>query len=212
MINLSIQTKRLLFFVCLMITATTSFSQITVSGVVLDGINGGGLPGATVSIKGRKVGTTTDIDGKYSLILKKDTLNNLQFNMVGYKTQYVWVEDTVINITLKADVKQIEEKVTIYCFGGGPPYPINGTVIDEMTGLDIYNVHVIYKGMKIETKTDMLGKFSITGNGRTVDLEFSRYGYITKDVVFTKKDDTSIKVELQQDTMNKSKLTTNGKQ
>ena len=83
-----------------------------ISGTVTD-LNGDPLPGVAVSIKGRNVGTATDIDGKY-------TLNNvptnaiLVFSFVGMRTQEIPVgNQDVLDTTLKEDAIGLEEVVAI---------------------------------------------------------------------------------------------------
>jgi TonB-linked SusC/RagA family outer membrane protein len=83
-----------------------------ISGTVTDNA-GEPLPGVNVFIKGTTVGTTTDFDGKYSISVKKES-DVLVYSFVGYDEQSVAVgNQTGINVTLKEDVMQLNEVVTI---------------------------------------------------------------------------------------------------
>lgn len=89
-----------------------SQQQKTVTGVVTDE-NGEVLPGVTVVVKGSNTGTTTDVDGNFSLS-NVDSRTVLLFSFVGMVTQEVEVGNlSVINITLKPDAIGIEEVVAI---------------------------------------------------------------------------------------------------
>ena len=73
--------------VSLLILLSATFSvvaQTTVSGVVNDD-TGQPLPGATVLIDGTTRGTTTDLDGKYTLVVNPGEVV-LVYSFIGYKT------------------------------------------------------------------------------------------------------------------------------
>ncbi len=89
-----------------------AFSQtITVSGTVVDEL-GEPLIGATVQQKGTSNGTSTDIDGKYTLtIAPKGTIT---VSYVGYNTQDIAVDGrTVINVTMKENAAVLDEVVVV---------------------------------------------------------------------------------------------------
>lgn len=63
--------------------------QKIVSGTVTSSVEGEGvLPGVTVSVKGTTMGVTTDINGKYSLVVP-DNAATLIFSYIGMKKQEV---------------------------------------------------------------------------------------------------------------------------
>ncbi|MDR1171155.1 MAG: TonB-dependent receptor [Bacteroidales bacterium] len=86
---------------------------ITVSGTVTDAVTKEPLVGATVWIKETTVGSTADIDGKYSI---KVTGENavLAVSFVGYTTREVLVSGrSVINFELQPSASAIEEVVVV---------------------------------------------------------------------------------------------------
>ncbi|MDN5216079.1 TonB-dependent receptor [Fulvivirgaceae bacterium BMA12] len=86
-------------------------SDIQVSGKVSDE-NGEGLPGVSIVVKGSTIGTTTNSDGHYKLHVPEDAI--LAFSFVGYVKQEVVVENqTIIDITMIPDHKQLEEIVVV---------------------------------------------------------------------------------------------------
>lgn len=97
--------------ICIM-SPLWAFSQtITVSGTVVDEL-GEPLIGATVQQKGTSNGTSTDIDGKYSLsISPKGTIT---VSYVGYNTQTIDVNGrNVINVTLEENSAVLDEVVVV---------------------------------------------------------------------------------------------------
>lgn len=94
-----------------MLFATSAFAQRTVSGTVIDEL-GEPLPGVNIRIEGTGSGTTTDLDGKYSL--QVDDGNILVYSYIGYLAQNVTVgARAVIDITMQPDLAQLEEVVVV---------------------------------------------------------------------------------------------------
>ncbi|MBN1198081.1 MAG: carboxypeptidase-like regulatory domain-containing protein, partial [Bacteroidales bacterium] len=82
-----------------------------ISGVVTSSDDGSSIPGVTVVVKGTTIGTTTDLDGKYSLSVPTQ-YNTVIFSYVGMKTQEVTIgESNTINITMEPDVLVMDEVV-----------------------------------------------------------------------------------------------------
>lgn len=94
--------------------AATSVSQQqkSVTGIVLDPE---GLPliGATVQIEGTSVGTTTDMNGKYELLVPSGSVR-LIFSFIGFESQTINVANRIsINITLRESASELDELVVI---------------------------------------------------------------------------------------------------
>jgi len=86
--------------------------QDSISGMVTNN-NGEPLPGVTVLIVGTINGTTTNIDGHYSISNISDS-TTLQFSFVGMSTQEVLVgNQTTINIIMLEDAIGLNEVVVI---------------------------------------------------------------------------------------------------
>lgn len=83
-----------------------------VQGKVI-GTRGEALPGVTVVLKGTSTGTTTGVDGSFSLNVPNGT-GTLVFSYIGYVAQEVSVDGkTSINITLQEDTKALDEVVVV---------------------------------------------------------------------------------------------------
>ncbi len=88
-----------------------TFENVEVTGKITDEA-GQGLPGASVVVKGTSNGTTTDLDGNYSLDVPTDA--TLVISYVGYVTMEVQVNNrSVIDMQLQLDAEQLEEIVVV---------------------------------------------------------------------------------------------------
>ncbi len=86
-----------------------SVAQVT--GTV-NGDDGTSLPGVSVVVKGTTTGTTTDADGKYSIVAPANS--TLTFSFVGYVTEEINIGNrNVIDVTLGTDAAALEEVVVI---------------------------------------------------------------------------------------------------
>ncbi|HEY3404697.1 MAG TPA: TonB-dependent receptor [Ohtaekwangia sp.] len=105
---------RLFLTVCAsVILAISARAQSTVSGTITDSQDGSGIPGVNVVVTGTSKGTTTDVNGQYSLQLAPGE-NTLSFSFVGYKTQVISVEGrTTIDISLEQEFTTLEELVVV---------------------------------------------------------------------------------------------------
>jgi len=86
--------------------------QMEVTGTVTDAESGDPLPGVNIVIQGTTQGTTTDMDGNYTIEAPADA--TLIFSFVGYQQQAIQVESrNEINVALQQAVTELEEVVAI---------------------------------------------------------------------------------------------------
>lgn len=101
-----------MLFCCMVLTA---FSQRSVTGRVTDASNGEGLIGATITLKGAKSGTTTDVNGDFKLAISTDA-DVLMIAYTGYETQEVTVGNrSTIEVSLNAN--NILNEVVVVGYG-----------------------------------------------------------------------------------------------
>lgn len=82
----------------------------SIGGVVLDE-RGQVLPGATVLVKGTTIGTTTDMEGRYSLTLPT-TAKTLVFSFIGMRMEEMPIQGrSNLNVTLLEDTQALSEVV-----------------------------------------------------------------------------------------------------
>jgi len=81
-----------------------------ISGTITDE-NGQPFPGVNIVVKGTSSGTTTDVNGKYSLTVNDDNAV-LVMSFVGYATQEVALAGrTQIDVVMQPDVQSLDEVV-----------------------------------------------------------------------------------------------------
>jgi len=93
------------------ILISTSLSAKTINGVVTDESNLA-IPGVSIVIKGTTNGTSTNIDGKYTIEVNKGDI--LIYSFVGMITQEIEVKDqSVINIIMQAEQIGVDEVIVV---------------------------------------------------------------------------------------------------
>ena len=102
-----------------------AFAQDVVSGKVTDAADGSAIPGVSVTVKGTTKGTQTDINGTYKVNAASGS--TLVFTFVGYAKKEVSATGSVVNVSLAADNKSLEE-VVVVGYGTQKRKEISGTV------------------------------------------------------------------------------------
>jgi len=86
--------------------------QKKVSGKIADQ-TGAAIPGVSIVVKGTTVGTTSDLDGKFNLMIPSDA-KMLVFTFVGMKSQEMAIgNQSTFNITMQDETIGLEEVVAI---------------------------------------------------------------------------------------------------
>ena len=103
--------KLLSFIVTLVMSITMMMAQKQVTGSVVSAEDREPVIGASIVVKGTQTGTTTDIDGKFSLRVP-DNAKTLVISYIGMRTQEVSLKGkTHFDIMLESDEQVIEEVV-----------------------------------------------------------------------------------------------------
>lgn len=120
--------KKYLRILLLCLFSLTAWSQETqVTGKVISAEDDLPIPGVNVVVEGTSKGTTTDIDGNYSIQLAPEE-NTIVFTFVGFTPATVQVDGrTVIDITLEQDVTTLEE-IVVVGYGEQRKVDITGSV------------------------------------------------------------------------------------
>jgi len=90
-----------------------SVQQQTVTGKVTDSQTGEPMPGVNILIKGTTIGTTTDVNGLFTIDVP-DRSDILVFSFIGYKIQEIpFNNQSVINVALSSETLSLEEVVVV---------------------------------------------------------------------------------------------------
>ena len=83
-----------------------------ISGKVVDE-SGNSIPGVNVYVKDTNIGTLTDFEGNFKLMVPDDE-EELVFSYVGFSTEVVNINNrTEVNVTLKEDISTLSEIVVV---------------------------------------------------------------------------------------------------
>ena len=86
---------------------------IKITGKVTDSQTGETIIGAIITIKNTTNGTTTDVDGNYTITVP-DADAILVFSFIGYDPQEITVKaQTVINVVLVTKATQLDQVVVV---------------------------------------------------------------------------------------------------
>ncbi|MBS1933720.1 MAG: SusC/RagA family TonB-linked outer membrane protein, partial [Bacteroidetes bacterium] len=112
--------------------------DIIISGKVTDQ-NGNPLGGASVTLEGTKIGTTTDAQGNFNLSVP-DRKGNLLISYVGYMKAEVNLNNSgsVINVSLKLNSSASADDVVVVGYARQKKIDLTGAV-DQISGEQIQN-------------------------------------------------------------------------
>ncbi len=102
------EKKLTMLLLCLFLTVGAAFAQNKVTGTVVSQDDGLPVIGATVMVQGSKTGTTTDIDGKFTLSVPAG--KKLVISYVGMKSQTVTAKPGM-EVSLASDAQVVSEVV-----------------------------------------------------------------------------------------------------
>ncbi|MBO4753321.1 MAG: SusC/RagA family TonB-linked outer membrane protein [Bacteroidales bacterium] len=103
--------KLLSFIVTLVMSIAVMMAQKQVTGTVVSAEDKEPVIGASIVVKGTQTGTTTDIDGKFSLRVP-DNAKTLVISYIGMRTQEIALKGkTHLDVSLESDEQVIEEVV-----------------------------------------------------------------------------------------------------
>jgi TonB-linked SusC/RagA family outer membrane protein len=124
---------------CLVMVSFTAVAQKSVTGKVTDSKSGQGLPGVTVNIKGTSSGTSTGVDGSFTLTVPDDN-TVLVFTYVGYSSQERAASGD-LSISLSEGATDLNEVVVVGYGGSTIKRELTGA-IGKVKGEEIKNMPV----------------------------------------------------------------------
>jgi iron complex outermembrane recepter protein len=100
--------KGLFFFTVILCFGFSAVAQTMISGKVTDAGNGESIAGVNIVVKGRVVGTVTDVDGNFSLKVNEPPPFTLTISFVGYRSTEVEVtQPTTTDLQVKIEEQTI---------------------------------------------------------------------------------------------------------
>lgn len=140
----------LLFFCALWMFAYGSplwAQEHEVSGQVV-AQEGGALPGVNVLVEGTTIGTTTDVNGSYSLTVPSPQ-DTLVFSFVGYSTEEIPINGrSEVDVTMVSDAEMLDEIVVV---GYGEQQRENVTAaISQLSSQELEDVQATSVGQSLQ--------------------------------------------------------------
>ena len=121
---------------------------LSVSGIISDAETGLPLIGATVLVKGTSDGTSTDVDGRYTISVP-DANAVLVFSYIGYLNQEITVgNQSNLNVSLNPDIQSLNE-VVVVGYGAVKKIDLTGAV-DQLQSKDIIRANPVQAARAIQ--------------------------------------------------------------
>src|SRR5664279_3132971 len=172
--------KILLTFSAIFFLLISGIAQkIIITGKVTDE-KGAPIPNATVQVKGTNVGTTTNIDGVYTLSTSSNA-KTLVFSSVNAKTQEVTIDGkSVINLNLTSTTGVLAE-VIITAYGTTKKKAFTGTA-STIKADDVKDLQVSSIGNLLQGKASGVLVLNSNGQpGENPEIRIRGIGSITSD-------------------------------
>lgn len=177
------------FLLLFALTSLSAFAQnpFNVKGTITSE-TGEGLPGASVILKGTSTGTTTDVDGKYSLNVP-DGNGTLVFTYIGYLNQEIVIGNrSQLDVKLAPNEKTLEE-IVVVGYGTQKKATLTGSV-SEVKGADIV------KSPQPNLSNSLAGRFSgFVANNRGGEPGYDGSSYTVRGFATTGNNDVLIVVD-----------------
>ncbi len=132
--------KKLKLLVLLtLIPVAFAMAQQQVSGKITD-VGGNPIPGVNIIVKNTMRGTSSDVNGNYTIVAKSGDI--LEFSFIGYKPHSVTVANqTNLSIVLQEDTSQLDE-IVVTSLGVKKEKRALGYSVAEIKSQDIGRVRV----------------------------------------------------------------------
>lgn len=137
----------MLFLGSLFLCVGIAFAQTQVKGTIISADDGEPLPGASVKILGEKVGTTTNLDGEFTITVPNADAR-LEISHIGMLRRVVRARNGM-RISLDTDNRQLDE-VMVVAYGTAKKSAFTGSAVqigsDEIAKVQVTNPADALKG------------------------------------------------------------------
>ncbi|MEE4115569.1 MAG: TonB-dependent receptor plug domain-containing protein, partial [Marinilabiliaceae bacterium] len=142
---------KIVFLAMLMLISqfATGQESIRVTGKVTDASDGTGIPGVSIVVDGTTNGTTTDMDGNYSITANRG--ETLEFTFVGMVDVRELIDREVINVSMEPDLYNLAEVVVTGLAGATSKKKLTFT-------LETLDAEVIAKTPSLNVASALVGK------------------------------------------------------
>lgn len=155
----------------------------TVTGIILSEEDDEAIPGVNITVKGRGIGTISDIDGKYSINLPDDTVVTLVFSYIGLISEERMVNDLeAIDVIMESSNSTLNEVVVVARglernnkkseYSYSPPEPVGGNA--EFKNYIKGNIRYPTSGLEEKINGTVRIKFTVEQDGKISNMEIEK--------------------------------------
>jgi len=161
----------------LLLYGTFAYAQkIAVQGKIVDS-QGGELPGVSITIKGKGIGSITDVNGRFSINAEKGDI--LSFSYIGYEPSQVTIKDQHEIVQILREGSQAIKEVVVTALGIEKKVSTIGYAIQEVEGKDLVKARDPnpitglagkVAGLSVGASSEMLGTPNVLLRGDNLTL------------------------------------------
>lgn len=134
----------------------------TVIGKITDNKDGSPIPGASVTVKGSRSGTTSGSDGTFTLSVPEKS-KALVISALGFESQEITITGSAVEVSLKAGATQSLDEVVVVGYGGKIKKDLTGNIA-RIKGAEVANTPVTNFTQAIQGRA--AGVFVEANNGK----------------------------------------------
>ncbi|WP_057936438.1 TonB-dependent receptor [Algoriphagus resistens] len=186
MSNFTTKIRMSVFLVTVLVSLTAGkvIGQTVIAGTVTDADTKETLVGVNILVKGKVIGTISDLSGKYNLNVNQEPPFTLVFSMIGYTTQEVEVSGTQSNLDIQlAETSILGQEIVVSASRVEESVLQSPVSVEKMDIIAIrdapqasfYDAINNMKGVEMSTQSLLFKSFNTrgfnaNGNVRTVQL------------------------------------------
>ncbi len=149
----------------------------TIKGKIMAREDGLGIPGASIRVKNTSIGTSTDVNGNYTIQLPIGA-STLVVSYIGYITSELQANSNVVNVSLEPDSKTLDQVVVTSGYGSsdalaGRVYGVSASKAKKET--QAVEVNAIEKQTNIVF--DIKNPYTILSDGKQFAVEIGDYDF-----------------------------------
>lgn len=169
-----------------------------VKGKIMDN-NGESIPGASIRVKGSSIGTTSDANGNYTMQLPAGN-NSLVVSYLGFVTQELYANSTVLNFRLQEDSASLNEVVVAGGSNSNAKMMIRGLATTPVRAKELNSNAVEVSTVQKQTNVtfDIKNPYTVLSDGKQFTVDIGNYDFdaeyeyyaapkITEDAFLTAK-------------------------
>jgi len=173
------------FLVMLSMTISMAFAQsVTISGTVTDKQTNETLPGVSINVKGKSIGTSSNVDGKFTLSTSENTPFTIVVSYLGYKTIEQEVKASASNLVFSLESMSILGQEVVVAASRTPERILESPVsierygqaaIRETAAPSFYDALNNLKGVEMSAQSLTFKSINTRGFNANGNVRFNQY-------------------------------------